>query len=221
MANACQLLEQFQDVVGAIGWYFVPAAPLVSRGLLCLRWRRCMNDVLPEPAQERDLHRTTVLALAGFSFTAVVGLSVLDLGTRSNLQLSVWYGLVSCVCYLGAFNLQAYKVRRFQDQFGMALIEAGSLALALTLLSLLFSSKFDSSFQWAAVLLAIGFWLTDHVTRLVIDYRILKDTVKPKRIEEDERKEGDSNGKRKETSGKAARSEESSSQKGTCEESRS
>ena len=52
-------------------------APLLVGGVarLVLMWpfRRQMQEVLPEEANEREAHRTLFIALAGFSFAALLG----------------------------------------------------------------------------------------------------------------------------------------------------
>jgi hypothetical protein len=134
-----------------------------------------MREVLPEEAQERDAQRGTILGLAGFSFTAVAGLAVLDSTGRSGLQLSVWYVLVSFVAYVAALNLQAYKTTRWHDHLATALMEVGALALALTLISLLFGAKFDSWFPYLAAGLALGAWLIDHCVRLWMEIQYFRE----------------------------------------------
>lgn len=52
------------------GWqYVIPFVPLATRFVLGLYWHWLMPDALPEEAQERDLHRATILGLAGFRAT--------------------------------------------------------------------------------------------------------------------------------------------------------
>lgn len=132
-----------------------------------------MTKDIPEDAQERDLQRATILALAGFSFTAVAGLAVLDASIRTSLQLATWYVLISFVAYVSALNLQSYKFSRWQNQLASGLIETGSLSLTLTLASLMFTATFSKEFQWTASAIALGAWLLDHVIRLRIDHRYL------------------------------------------------
>lgn len=133
-----------------------------------------MAKRLPEDAQERDPQRVIILPLAGFSFTAVAALAVLDVSSRPGLQLSVWYGLVSFIAYLGSFNLQSYKVSRWQNQLATGLIEVGSLSLLLTLISLLFHAKFEPMFQWIACVIGLAAWSIDHAIKLWIDHQYFR-----------------------------------------------
>lgn len=153
------------------GWeYIVPLVPLLTRFALGLYWHGLMSETLPEKAQERDLHRATILGLAGFSFTAAAGLAVLDASTLASLQLPIWYVMVSFVSFIGALNLQSYKATRAQDQLATALIEVGTLSLTLTLVTLLLGAKFAPWFNCSASFLALGAWGLDHTIRLRIEH---------------------------------------------------
>lgn len=153
--------------------YFLPAVPLVTRLLLGVRWLKPMLEHLPEEAQERDVQRTFIFSLAGFSFTAVAGLAVLDATIRVTLQLPTWYVLLSFVVFVSALNVQSYKSSRWQNQLATALLEAGTLSLMLALVALLFTASFSCIFQWIATAITLGSWLVDHLIRLVIDYKYL------------------------------------------------
>lgn len=140
-----------------------------------------MPETLPEDAQERDLHRATILGLAGFSFTAAAGLAVLDANTRAGLQLPIWYVLVSFVAFTSALNLQSYKASRGQNQLAMGLIETGTLSLTLTLVTLLLGAKFASWFNYAATSLALAAWALDHIIKLRIEHCYYRERDERKR----------------------------------------
>lgn len=149
--------------------YYYPAFPAFTRFFFGMYWGSWAGDVLKEGEQDRDAHRSIILGLAGFSFTAVAGLAVLDASIRSSLQLPIWYVLVSFVCYVSALNLQSYKATRWQNQLAAALIEAGSLSLTLTLVALLFNTKFDPWFPYLASAIALGAWFADHAITLCLE----------------------------------------------------
>ena len=153
--------------------YAVPLIPLAGRALLCTRWSWLMGDDLPEAAQDRDVQRGFVLSLAGFSFTAVAALIVLDTTVRVQLQLPIWYVLVSFLAFIATLNLHAYKSSRWQNQLAEALHEAGTLSLVLAIVALLFTTSFEAVFQWGATALALGVWASDYLVRLWIDHRFL------------------------------------------------
>lgn len=153
--------------------YLLPAFPLITRGLLCLRWHSLMLAHLPEEAQERDVQRTFIFSLAGFSFTAVAGMAVLEGTIRISLQLPAWYVLVSFVALISSLNLQSYKAARWQSQLATALLEVGTFALMSSLVVLLYTAAFSSTFRCAATVITLVPWALDHLIRLVIDYRYL------------------------------------------------
>lgn len=160
------------------GWaYLLPFIPLVSRMALGARWRILMMQVPPEEAQERDLHRATILSFAGFSFTAVAGLAVLDANTRSSLQLPIWYVLISFVAYLSASNLQSYKTTRWHNQLAFALADTGSLSLSLTIVVLILGATLAPWFYYAVGAVTLGAWLLDHSLRLLIDHRYYREVA--------------------------------------------
>lgn len=156
-----------------ISAYFIPLLPLITRTVLCVLRRSTMNEHLPEEAQERDLQRTFILGLAGFSFTAVAGLAVLDSQVRIELQLATWFVLLSFLTFIFSLNLQSYKSTRLQNQIATAVLEIGTLSLMLALVALLCSASFDLIFQWIAVSVTLGLWSVDHVIRWVIEFNYL------------------------------------------------
>jgi hypothetical protein len=157
------------------GWlYALPLAPLASRVVAGVYWHWLMPIALPEEAQERDMQRSVVLALAGFAFTAAAALAVLDTGTRPGLQLSIWYALASFLSYMSSLSLQSYKYLIWQDQLATALIEVGSLSLMLTLLTLLFAAKLEPWFFWMAACVTLLAWTVDHGVKLRLFWRYMQ-----------------------------------------------
>lgn len=155
-------------------WYFVPVVPLITRLILCINCRGVMLEVPDEAVQERDVNRSFILSLAGFSFTAVAGFSVLQASDRIALQLPTWYVLLSFVAYITTLNVQSYKSNRLQNQIATALVEVATLSLMLSLVALLFQVKFDRVFQWAAMIITLAAWIIDHGLRLYFDHDYLK-----------------------------------------------
>lgn len=165
--------------------YALPALPVVTRLLLLVYWDWLMTPRVPEAAQERDLHRGTILSLAGFSFTAVAALAVLDATSRLGLQTSIWFSLVSFLSYVAASNLQSYKSRRWHGQLESALTEMASLSLILTLITLLFGANLEEHFVYAASVAALIPWALDHTIRLSLDWQYLSALDESQREGED------------------------------------
>lgn len=159
-------------------FYLLPAIPLITRGLMCVRWHSLMLKHLPEEAQERDVQRTFIFSLAGFSFTAVAGMAVLEGALRISLQLPAWYVLVSFVALIASLNLQSYKSTRWQSQLATASLEVGTLALMLSLVALLYTAAFSNTFRCVAAVITLAPWALDHLIRLILDYRYLAERAK-------------------------------------------
>lgn len=153
--------------------YFAPFA-LVTRALLVMKFLGQMGEILPEAEQDREGNRALILAFAGFSFTGVTALIVLEPAIQQTIRGAVFFLLVSFLAYLWALNLQGYKAYRWQSEAAGALAETGSLCLVLALVSLLIYSRFSGSFVASTSLLALGVWLFDHVIRWRIDYQYLQ-----------------------------------------------
>ena len=136
--------------------------------------RAHMFDDLPEEQNDREAHRSLILALAGFSFSALLALVVLDATLRHDFHFAVYYLLVSFLCYFFALNLQGYKHLRWHDQVGTALMDAASLCLILAIVSIIVSAKHEKSLYLGLSGLAVFIWLLDYVIRLLLLLKYLK-----------------------------------------------
>ena len=157
-------------------WYplpFIPFIPFITRGILSLRFRPKMSETLAEDENDRESHRTLILALAGFSFAALLAIAVLDTTTQ-RFRLPTYYLLISFLSYYFALNLQGYKFSRWHDQLGDALVEAASLSLILAVMAIVWVSYPNELFTWAVSVLALGVWLADHIIRLSLSARYLR-----------------------------------------------
>lgn len=162
-------------------FYFLPLLPLLTILLLCTKWHGTMNDLLNEEAQERDLQGSFILSLAGFSFTAVAALSILDASVYKNLYISVYFSLVSFLAFMSSLNMQSYKARRWQNLLSYGLIECGTFSLILTIASILYASNFSRLFKCCTIAFALAIWLIDHIIRHTIDYRFLNQLTASRR----------------------------------------
>ena len=154
-------------------WYSAPIVPLFSRAILCISHHSQMGEILSEEEHDRGAHRSHILALAGFSFTGLLALAVLDATLRQDFHFGVFYLLISFLCYFFALNLQGYKKRRWHDQFATALIDSASLSLILSIVSILHIQTFKSNFAIGLALFAFFVWVVDHIIRLRIQWSYL------------------------------------------------
>lgn len=138
---------------------------------MILRFRQQMNEILSEEEQDRETNRSLIIAFAGFSFTGVIALIVLEASVKQTVKWAVYFLLVSFLSYLWALNFQGYKDVRWQDEVASALSDTGSICLVFALVSLLVNSAFPTAFVYPSSLLAVVVWTVDHVIRLCIDSR--------------------------------------------------
>ena len=156
-------------------YYLAPVVPLLTRTILCLRFYPLMADVLCEQEQKREAHRSHILALAGFSFTGLLALVVLDSALSRDFHVAIFCLLVSFLFFLFALSLQGYKSKRWQDQLGSALMDAATFCLVLSVISILISSKTPGSgFLRVLSLATVGLWLLDHLLRVGFQWKYLK-----------------------------------------------
>ncbi|MCA1613927.1 MAG: hypothetical protein LC800_07215 [Acidobacteria bacterium] len=155
-------------------FYFAPVVPLVGRSLITARFRRYMRRGMKEEVAAREVHRSFILALGGFSFSGLLAIAVIDASVQQNLQLSVYYLLISFLSYLFALNLQSYKSHWWHDQLGDLLIEAATLSLLLSVVAIIWSSKQPDTFKYLVTCLAVAVWLLDHLIRIRLLWKYFK-----------------------------------------------
>jgi len=156
-------------------WYFVPFVPLVVRGYLITRFNSIMADVLSEEVQiqDADANRSVIIGLVTLSFTGLLGLAVVDATLRKNLQLQVYFLLISFLCYMGALNLQGYKFHRWREQVSDAAREAGSLCLTLSVVTIIQVTYPNVFYSWGLTVLALGLWALNFIVKVKIDLTYL------------------------------------------------
>ncbi len=104
----------------------VPLVAPVARMAMMLLFALTPNEILGDAEQDRGGNRAIILPLAGFSFSALLALVVLDSARVQGLRLPIGLLLASFLAFYTSLNLQSYKVRRWQDQLATGLKESGS-----------------------------------------------------------------------------------------------
>lgn len=165
-------------------FYFLSLIPFLTRFAMVLfssPVRKSMKRSLETAERDSEAHRTLILALAGFSFSALLAVVVVDAtttsGTRPDFHLTVFYLLISFLCYLVALNLQGYKFWGWQDWLSDALIEAASLSLLASVIALLWGSQYSLTIKVVCTVLATMAWSVDHVVRLRLMWKYLSHGV--------------------------------------------
>jgi low temperature requirement protein LtrA len=156
-------------------FYSIAFFPIITRGILYLNFPNEMKDTLSKEELDKESHRTHILTLAGFSFSGLLAIVVLDVALRQDFHFSIYYLLMSFLGYLVALNLQSYKAKRWEDQIATAFMDIASLCLILSVLSILISQKFSPGFAYPLSILAISIWLIDHWLRLRFQWKYLKE----------------------------------------------
>ena len=152
---------------------FLLLVPVGVRLFVGSRFSDVMGDVLPEAELDRDSHRTLIAAMAGFSFTAVAALAVLDVSTQLRVGSALFLLFGSFLAYLWALNIQGYKARRWHDMFGNTLVEVAMLAMLLALCSLIAATSASHTEQTWVFATAGIVWLVDFVARVRLDWQYL------------------------------------------------
>jgi hypothetical protein len=133
-----------------------------------------MTILISREELDKESHRIYILSMAGFSFSGLLAIVVLDISLSKDFHFAVYYLLMSFLFYLVSLNLQSYKARRWQDQLATALMDSASLCLILSVLSILDPQNFGKYFSYILIVMALLIWFIDHVIRLRIWYKILK-----------------------------------------------
>ncbi len=133
-----------------------------------------MFEIMPEEENDRESHRSLILALAGFSFSGLLAFIVLDGTLRQDFHLTVFFLLLSFLSYFLALNLQGYKSRRWHDQLGNALMDSASLSLILAIISVFLAFQINSVFYVILAFGAFSIWALDHIIKLKILSKFLR-----------------------------------------------
>lgn len=157
--------------------YAVPFVPVLTRLCLAVRYRKQMRDVLSDAERQVETHRALIVAMMGFSFSALLALTIVDARAADiNLGFPVFCLLVSFLAYFLAFNIQAYKFFRWLDLASDALIGAATLSLMLCLAAVAFA--YDAhrgehhGLHWLAIAVpAVIVWAIDDFVRLSLTRR--------------------------------------------------
>lgn len=155
--------------------YATPLVPVILQSWLIFRYRSQMKDVLPEPANDREGHRTFLITFAGFSFTGLLGLVALS-SDISQRVMPIWFCLLSFLSFLAAYNLQAYKSHRWHDHIGNMLADISTLCLVLSIVSLVIAHDgLSVQFKCLVAVASAFVWSVDFVIRFCIIKNFLSD----------------------------------------------
>jgi hypothetical protein len=132
-----------------------------------------MSRSLTEDEIDRETHRTLILGLAGFSFTALAAFAAIDVVTEKPFHVPIYFLFTSFLFYMVALNLQGYKLRRWQDLLGDCLIDSAALCLIMSVVAIVWRSNASRTFQFAVLLMSGMAWIVDHAVRVHYQYNDL------------------------------------------------
>ena len=158
-------------------FYLLPAIPLVLRLILIGYFHSYASEVLEEAERDSESGRVLTLTMTGFSFSAFFVLLVTNptfVEKGIDIELSIYYILISVIGFMSSFSVEAYKHRRWQQQLCHGLEDVGRFSLYASVAALMWVSAFNDGMK-ILVLLAGGVsWGLDYVNRLYMWYEFLK-----------------------------------------------
>jgi hypothetical protein len=137
-----------------------------------------MSEIPSEEEQDRASHMALILSLAGFSFTGLVGLIVVDATLRLSYKIAIYYLFISFLSFLFSLNVQGYKSSRWHDQISTGIMDSGSLSLILAAAYLIYNQHYEPVFSWSLIALSFIAWITDHAIRLKLPWQFHKEKEK-------------------------------------------
>ncbi len=147
-------------------YYFIPILPIIVRIIVLIKFRSQWKKRLPNEAQDRNAHRTHIMTLAGFTFSALLAVALLEKTIIPNLQFALYYLLISFLFFVSAYNIQGYKEYLWQDQLATALTESATLSLICSVIAILILKKDTIPYIFFIIVLAAFIWLSDHCLRV-------------------------------------------------------
>lgn len=155
--------------------FCLPLLPFFVRMFVWFFLWKKLQIVLKPAVANREHSQGVVLSLAGFSFTALMGLAVVDATTKQELQYAVYFSLTSFLSFFWAYGIQAYKKNFLHDQIADTFVQAANLSLMLVIITVL-----SSTLGWTTMTICITFivlatWLFDFLIRTLVDYGMFQD----------------------------------------------
>lgn len=148
-------------------YYFIPLLPIIVRLIVLLNFRSKWERILTIEAQDRNTHRTHIMTFAGFTFSALLAVALLEKTIIPNLHYTLYYLLISFLFFVFAYNIQGYKDYLWQDQLATALTESATLSLICSVIAILIMKKDRIPYTNPIIVLAAFIWVSDHFLRVL------------------------------------------------------
>jgi hypothetical protein len=146
------------------------------------------NDLLNEE-RDTDRNRSIQGVLAGFAFAGIATISALKSIQiqEFELEISLYYLVISFLCYLMALNLESYKSFVFQLPLSDLLMDIADLAFVCSVFSFIYKTNYFAITKVLIISIAGAVWLIHYIYLIVcrfeamtaVKYRVLNTLTRP------------------------------------------
>ena len=153
--------------------YFVPFLPVAVYLVILISFSDILDGVLKAGERDTDRHRSVLGILAGFAFTGIAAIAVLKTVDQKELglEISLYYLIVSFLCYLMALNLESYKIFVYHYLLGNLLTDMADLAFLCCVLSFVNKIGFSETGRWIFFVIVIGIWFLHYAYLIWLQFQ--------------------------------------------------
>jgi len=147
----------------------LPSIPLLLRLAMLWYFREYWFELLSEGERDSESGRILSLTLCGFSVSAffvLIATNPTFVEKNIDIELPTYFMLISSVGLFGAFSIEAYKHRRWQQQLCLGLEEAGRFSLLASIATLMWASQFPDRLKFIVVAVCALMWAADFLHRM-------------------------------------------------------
>lgn len=151
--------------------WLLPLLPIIIRLIAFSIFPQYWPEALSEEERDAESGRMLSLTLCGFSVSALFVLIATNptfVEKKVDIEVSTFYMLMSAVALFGAFSMEAYKHRRWQQQLCLGLEDAGRFSLLASIGALTWVSQFSARLRIIVVLVCALTWGFDFIHRLTL-----------------------------------------------------
>ncbi|WP_124705222.1 hypothetical protein [Sulfuriferula multivorans] len=147
----------------------LPSIPLFLRLIMLWWFYEFWSEVLSEGERDTESGRILSLTLCGFSVSAffvLIATNPTFVDKHIDIELPTYFMLISSVGLFGAFSIEAYKHRRWQQQLCLGLEEAGRFSLLASIATLMWVSQFSDRLKFIVIAVCTLMWSIDFLHRM-------------------------------------------------------
>jgi hypothetical protein len=148
--------------------WLMPSIPLLLRMAMQLYFSEYWSEVLTEEERDSESGKMLSLTLCGFSVSALFVLIATNptfIEKKIDIELPTYYMLMSSVGLFGAFSVEAYKHRRWQQQLCLGLEDVGRFSLLASIAALMWASQFSDRLKIMVAVVCTSIWALDFIHR--------------------------------------------------------